>query len=453
MVWDFAEANPFSGSCGNWEDASIQWIAKAVSDLPYSGIGDVGHADARVFDPRVRVCISTDPPYYDNVGYADLSDFFYVWLRRMLRGRLPDLFATMQVPKREELVATPYRHGGKEQAEEFFLEGMNRALANMARSSRDDIPAAIFYAFKQRELEQEGVTSTGWATFLEAVLAAGFQVDGTWPMRTERQGRMIEIGSNALASSIVLVCRKRPADAPVASRGEFLRALERELPEAVRELQRSAIAPVDLHQALIGPGMAVFSRFEAVREANDNEMKVKTALALINDRLDAILAEQEGDYDSWTRFAVSWYEQYGFEPGPFGLAETMAKARDVSVAGVAEAGILEARGGKVRLLKPTELPGDWDPKNDDRVVAWEALWHLARRLEQGEAAAAALLADLGELADPVLELAYRVYRIAEGKKRAEDALMVDGLARVFPDLRRQAKALHREAAPAQGELL
>ena len=448
MMWDFSEGNPFSSVSGNWDNTALSWIPRCIEILPAGECAEVWQRDAA--DPVALSClVSTDPPYYDNVGYADLSDFFYIWLRRVLKDRFPDLFATLQVPKQGELVATPHRHGGKEEAEEFFLEGMGRALRNLADACRDDIPAAIYYAFRQKEIESDGITSTGWATFLEAVLAAGFQIDGTWPIRTERGSRMRSHDSNALANSIVLVCRRRPADAPVVSRREFLRALERELPEAVRTLQRSGISPVDLWQAAIGPGMAVFSRYADVREADDSRMDVRTALALINERLDAILAEQDADYDPWTRFALSWYEAYGFDPGPYGEAETMAKARNVSVEGVAEAGILEAKGGKVRLLRREELPEDWNPQGDPRATVWEALWQLVNRLGRGENEAVLLLRDLGPLADSALELAYRLFQIAERKGWSEDARSVNALARVFPELRVRASA----GGAVQGELL
>lgn len=440
MVWDFAEVNPFSDSSGNWL-ACVEWVAECLDNTVPVADARVRMADAMNGPAPADVVVSTDPPYYDNVPYADISDFFYVWLRRTLKDILPDLFATLQAPKSRELVAAPHRHGGREEAEQFFLEGMNRALKSLAAASRGDLPATIYYAFKQKEIEKEGVTSTGWATFLEAVLAAGFQIDGTWPLRTELGNRMRSLGSNALASSIVLVCRKRPADAPVVSRREFLRALERELPEAVRTLQRAGISPVDLWQAAIGPGMAVFSRYAAVREADDSRMDVKTALALINERLDAVLAEQDADYDAETRFALSWYEAFGFKPGPYGTAETMAKARNVAVEGVAEAGILEARGGRVRLLGPEELPEAWDPRQDRRPTVWQALWQLVRRLEGGEEKAVDLLARLDGLADPVRELAYRVFQIAERKGWREDARRVDALARLLPELRARAAGL------------
>jgi hypothetical protein len=278
MTWDFAEANPFSNSSANWISC-IEWGAKSLDAAVPVTNAAISAADATAIEQIRDAVVSSDPPYYDNVGYADLSDFFYVWLRRTLRDRFPDLFATLQVPKQGELVATPYRHGGREEAEEFFLEGMSRALHNLATVARDDVPATIYYAFKQKEIEREGITSTGWATFLEAVIAAGFQIDGTWPIRTELSNRMLASGTNALANSIVLVCRRRPADAPLVSRREFLRALERELPRAVRTLQRSGISPVDLWQAAVGPGMAVFSRYAAVREADDRRMDVKTALS------------------------------------------------------------------------------------------------------------------------------------------------------------------------------
>ena len=297
MVWDYAEANPFSDSGGNI-DKQIDYVTKAlVFCTNATGIGFAEQADAATQSISVDKVISTDPPYYDNIGYADLSDFFYVWLRRMLKPIFPNLFATLAVPKVEELVATPYRHGGKERAEAFFLEGMTQAMHRLAEQTHPAFPVTIYYAFKQMETESGGTASTGWETFLNAVVQAGFCVTGTWPMRTERQGRMTGNETNALASSIILVCRPRVADAPTATRRDLLNQLKTELPEAVAHLQRGNIAPVDLAQAAIGPGMAIFTSYSRVVDAEGKPLSVRDALALINETLDEALAKQEGDFD------------------------------------------------------------------------------------------------------------------------------------------------------------
>jgi putative DNA methylase len=359
------------------------------------------------------------------------------------------------VPKGEELVADPVRHGGDAAAEKFFLDGMRQAIRNMADADLGDVPPAIYYAFKQAEIETEGVASTGWAAFLEAVVAADFQIDGTWPIRTENASRMRGQGSNALASSIVLVCRKRAADAPSVTRGEFLRTLRAELPAALHTLQESAIAPVDMAQASIGPGMAVFSRYRVVLEADDKPMSVREALRIINAELDAYLAEQEGDYDSWTRFAVTWFQQHGFDSGKYGEAETLAKARDVAVQGVVEAGILEAKGGKARLLRRDELPDDYLPFTDNRQTVWEGCQHLIKRLEgQGEEGAARLAKLLGYQADMARDLAYRLYQICERNKWAEEARAYNGLIESWREIIKIRDTLPDAATtgPAQAEL-
>jgi putative DNA methylase len=456
MVWDYAEANPFCEAGGNLL-TPLEKIAMAVADAPARVGGHLAVGDARdsLMHSDDSLC-ATDPPYYDNIGYADLSDFFYVWLRRALRDAFPREFSTVLVPKAQELVATPYRFGdGKDEAEAFFIEGMSRAIQNMARASMPEIPVTFYYAFKQAEVEREGVASTGWATFLEAVLAAGFQVDGTWPVRTESAGRIIAKGSNALASSIVLVCRKRPADAPSVTRGEFLRALRAELPAALHTLQEAAIAPVDMAQASIGPGMAVFSRYQEVLEADDTPMSVREALRIINAELDEYLARQEGDYDSRTRFALTWFQQYGFNAGPFGDANTIANARDVSVDGVAKAGVLESKGGKVRLLRRDELPEDWDPWADRSLTVWEGTQHVIRRLEgEGEDSAARVVKRLGPYADMTEKLAYRLYQICERKGWADEARAYNGLVVAWPSLVNIAATLADETTPgpAQAEL-
>jgi putative DNA methylase len=389
--------------------------------------------------------VSTDPPYYDNIGYADLSDFFYVWLRRSLRSVFEDLFATLAVPKAEELVATPYRHGSKDKAETFFLDGMRQAMNRLAEQAHPAFPVTIYYAFKQSESDGvNGIVSTGWDTFLEAVIRAGFEVTGTWPMRTELGRRIIGSGTNALASSIILVCRKREADAPTATRREFVNALKAELPIALKLLQKGNIAPVDLAQSAIGPGMAVYTRYSKVLDAEGKPLSVREALILINQILDEVLAEQEGAFDSDTRWAVAWFDQYGFSEGEYGVAETLSKAKNTSVAGLMEANILISKAGKVRLFKPSELSPDWDPDKDKRLTAWEIVHHVIRILEtDGEEAAAKMSARLGAKADSARDLAYRLYTICERKKRAENALSYNALVQSWSEIARLAQ----ETAP------
>ncbi|MEJ5337798.1 MAG: hypothetical protein WHT26_10980 [Thermus sp.] len=426
-------------------------MLRALEKVPCVEVGQSNQADASTQTVSINKIVSTDPPYYDNIGYADLSDFFYVWLRRSLRSVFPDLFATVAVPKAEELVATPYRHGSKEKAEKFFLEGMTKALSRLAEQAHPAFPVTIYYAFKQSESEENGeARRTGWETFLEAVIRAGFSITGTWPMRTELGNRMVGMGTNALASSIVLVCRKRPENAPTATRREFLSALKEELPKALRLLQAGNIAPVDLAQAAIGPGMAVYTRYAGVLDAEGNPVTVREALALINQVLDEALAEQEGDFDPDTRWALAWFEQFGFGEGEFGVAETLSKAKNTSVEGLVEAGILESRRGKVRLLKPEELPGDWDPVRDGRFTYWEAVHQLVRRLETGgEMAAADLLAKLGSRGDTARELAYRLYALCERKGWSKEALSYNALVQSWPEI---ARLSQEGKAPAQTEL-
>ena len=417
MTWDFGEGNPFCQSSGTWSP-SIEWVAKAIGFLPGAPAAHALQADASMQDMSLDKVVSTDPPYYDNIGYADLSDFFYVWLRHSLKPAFPNLFTTMAVPKAEELVATPYRHGSKEKAEAFFLNGMTGAMHRLAQQAHPAFPVTIYYAFKQSESNnEEGTSSTGWETFLDAVIRAGFATTGTWPMRTELSHRMVSSGTNALASSIILVCRRRPADAPTVTRRDLLAALKAELPQALKLLQRGNIAPVDLAQAAIGPGMAVYTRYSKVLDASGEPVSVRDALSLINQVLDEALAEQEGDFDADTRWALAWFEQSGFDTGEYGVAETLSKAKNTSVAGMVDAGILSSKGGKVRLLRPDELPPDWDPGTDPRLTAWEVVHQLVRALESGgEVAAADLVANLGSKAEAARELAYRLYTICERKK-------------------------------------
>ena len=445
MAWDFGEANPFSGSGGGFNSA-FEWIEPAVRALTGTTTGTSIHVNAQNQNYSTSKVISTDPPYYDNIGYADLSDFFYVWLRRSLRFIFPALFATVAVPKAEELVATPYRHGGKENAEKFFLSGMTQAMHRLSEQTHPAFPVTIYYAFKQSESKgNDGTASTGWETFLAAVIEAGFSISGTWPMRTELGNRMIGSGTNALASSIVLVCRPRLADARVATRRDFLSALKSELPAALAHLQAGNIAPVDLAQAAIGPGMAVFTRYAKVVDAEGKAMTVREALAQINQVLDEALAEQEGDFDADSRWALTWFEQQGFAEGEYGVAEQLSKSKNTSVSGLVEAGILHSKASKVRLLKPAELLADWDPIADPRLTAWEIVHHLVRVLESlGESGAAALVAKLGSRAETARELCYRLYTVCERKKRAAEALSYNALVQSWPEIARLAQTV-REA--------
>ena len=440
MVWDYVEGNPFSPSSGNLLDA-VGWVVKVIeTSLSATAVGIAAQLDARQQEASRSRVVSTDPPYYDNIGYADLSDFFYVWLRRSLKSVFPDLFATLAVPKAEELVATPYRHGGKEKAESFFLDGMTQAMHRLAEQAHPGFPVTIYYAFKQAESDgADGTTNTGWDTFLAAVIEAGFAISGTWPMRTELSNRMIGSGTNALASSIVLVCRPRAADAPTAARRDFITALKAELPAALAHLQRGNIAPVDLAQAAIGPGMAVYTRYAKVIDAEGKPLTVREALALINQTLDEALAEQEGDFDADSRWALTWFEQMGFAEGEYGVAEQLSKSKNTSVAGMVQAGIVASKSGRVRLLKPDELPADWDPTTDTRVTAWETLHQLIRALEAGgEGAAATLIVKLGSEAEVARELCYRLYTLCERKKRAAEALSYNGLVQSWPEIMRMA---------------
>ena len=452
MKWDFAECNLFSHSSGSFLNL-LERQVKGIASLCLST--ESGHAfqhNATLAWGAGGKVISTDPPYYDNIGYADLSDFFYVWLRSSLRSVFPDLFATVTVPKAEELVATPARHGGKEKAEQFFLEGMTQVMNSLAKQSHPAFPITLYYAFKQSESDgKNGTASTGWETFLDASIQAGFSIGGTWPLRTESANKLKAM-KNALASSIILVCRKRPSDSSSISRREFIRELNGVLPEALDEMtkgsadERSPVAPVDLSQAIIGPGMAVFSKYSAVLEADGSPMSVRTALQLIN----RFLAED--DFDADTQFCLHWFEQHGWKEGAFGDADTLSRGKGTSVDGMKEAGVLQSGSGKVRLLKWAEYPTDWDPRTDTRTPIWEALHQLIRALKQGgESASGALLAALGGKAEAVSQLAYRLYTLCERLGQAEDARAYNELVTSWTGIETAAA---RNAAPAlkQGKL-
>jgi putative DNA methylase len=439
MVWDYTEANPFSGSSGN-VSLGIEQAAEMIQALGLGLPGFASQADAAKQSTSTNKVVSTDPPYFDNVPYADLSDFFYVWLRRSLRSVFPDLFATLTVPKAEELVAFAYRHSDKASAEGFFLDGMTQAMHCLAKQTHPAFPVTIYYAFRQAETDDDlGTASTGWDTFLDAVIRAGFSISGTWPMRTEYTSNL-KTKRNALASSIILVCRTHAAHAPATTRREFVTALKAELPLALAHLQRGNVAPADLAQAAIGPGMSVYTRYSQVLDAAGKPLSVREALALINQTLDEALAEQEGDFDADTRWALVWFEGAGFGEGEYGVAETLSKAKNTSVGGMVEAGILTAHHGKVRLLRPIELPADWDPATDKRLTTWESVHHLVRALEAGgESAAAALVTKLGCQAAVARELAYRLYMLCERKKRAAEALSYNALVQSWPEITRLAR--------------
>jgi len=420
MVWDYADVNPFAGAGGDFEGV-VDGNAKAILNCSPGAPGAAMQLDAQTQQWSQGKVISTDPPYYDNIAYADLSDFFYVWLRRSLRSIYPSLFATMAVPKTEELVAALYRHGSKDAAEQFFLSGMKKAIHNLAEQAHPAFPVTIYYAFKQSDSKDDvGTSSTGWETFLQAVVEAGFALTGTWPMRTENSNRLIGSDTNALASSIILVCRKRVADATTISRREFIRELNAALPLALDEMTRggvnSPVAPVDLSQAIIGPGMAIFSQYAAVLEADGTPMSVKSALQLIN----RFLAEDDFDHD--TQFCLHWFEQKGWSTGKYGEADVLARAKGTSVSGRQVSGVVDSGKGDLRLLRWAELSREWQPETDSRLPIWEALHQLIRALNQdGESAAGALLARMPARAEPIRALAYRLYTLCERKGWADDA--------------------------------
>lgn len=439
MTWDFAESSPFTRSSGAWSE-SIEWVAKVVERTSPEGDGTVTQSDA-ASRPLDAFLISTDPPYYDNIGYSDLSDYFYVWLRRSLRSIHPQLLSTMLVPKAEELVANPYRHDGKDEAKKFFEDGFREVFARARESALSDYPITVYYAFKQSDTTADGTSSSGWETLLEGMIRSRWCITATWPLRSELGNRMIASGTNALASSIVLALRPRPDEAPTTDRRGFIAALQAELPDALRKLQQGAIAPVDLPQATIGPGMAVFSRFASVVEPDGSQMTVRTALARINEILDQVLSEQEGDFDGTTRFAIAWYRQHGYGTGSFGDADNLARARNTAVATLERDEILTSRAGKVTLLKPSDLPDDYEVLRDEHTSAWEALHHLSRVLtEDGIAPAGTFLAeavsrpDGAVEADLVKELAFLLFSIAEKNGWTKDAIAFNTLVTSWPDI-------------------
>jgi putative DNA methylase len=446
MKWDYAEVAPLDDVGGAWSGA-IDWIARVIGAMRPTREAQAVQLDAssRSYDGLV---VATDPPYYDNIGYADLADFFYVWLRRSLRPVAPDLLATVLTPKAQELISTPYRFDGSTSlADEHFESGFRAVFRSIGSHARPDTPWTVFYAFKQSENDTDGqgssaIASTGWEKLLQGMVDNALSVTGTWPVRSERSSRTRDIGANALASSIVLVCRPRPAGAGITDRRGFLQALKARLGHDLRTLQSGGIAPVDLAQAAIGPGMAVFSSYAKVVEPTGEAMGVRTALALINQVLDEVSAEQEGEFDEDTRWAIAWFGEYGHDDGPYGRADDLARAKNVSVEGLVRAGIVSSGAGKVRLLDRADLPADWDPKTDGRVTVWEVCQHLIRRLDDGTAAAAELLAQVGGMGDAARDLAFRLFQIAEAKKWAKQAGPYNALGAEWPELTRLAAQAH-----------
>lgn len=440
MTWDFAEANPFSGTSGDMSN-TVPGFAAVLDQSASSTAGFAMQADAsaRSMDGYL-VC--TDPPYYDNIGYADLSDYFYVWLRRCLAPVHPELLSTLLVPKADELVANPYRQGGKEGARDFFERGFARVFAKARASASADLPMTVFYAFKQSETDNEGTASTGWETLLDGMIRSGWTITATWPMRSERGGRMLSVATNALASSIVLALRPRPDDGPIVDRRGFVALLKSELPIRLRDLEQGNIAPVDLPQAAIGPGMAVYSRFSRVVEPDGSPLLVREALRLINSVLAEALSQQEGDFDPATRWCMKWFETQGFAVGLYGNAETLANAYNVSVQGLVTAGVITAGGGVVQLLAPEVLPAGYDPTTDDRISAWEVMAHLSRALrKEGLDEAAGIYAgavERGVDLDAVRALAYLAFGLAEKRKDSSSAQLFNDLVTSWTDLALQS---------------
>ena len=452
MVWNFAEANVLSDSTGSCS-GSLEWIPRVLELLPANTPSHVKQIDAvSSVDGVGSIVVCSDPPYYDNIGYADLSDFFYIWLRRSLGNVYPTLFSTVLVPKKQELIASPYRwEGDWEKASNFFEEGLKKVFHNIHKAQNPSYPVTLFYALKQSESEESVETgeisliSTGWETMLEGLLRSGLSITATWPIHTERdQG--LKTGSNVLASSIVIVCRPRSSSAAVATHREFVSALRRELPEAILHLQEGSVAPVDLAQASIGPGMAIFSRYAKVLNADGSAMTVRSALQSINQELEAFLRHEEGEMDAETRFCVSWFEQYGMNDGVFGEADVLARAKDTSVDGMVRLGALNSKGGKVSIRPRSEYPDVWEPTDESRSILWNCTQHLIKRyLEDGETGAAEIVAKLGMgRSEDSKTLAYRLFDICERNGWAEQGRAYNEFVTAWPEIQRKTTGITGE---------
>lgn len=468
MVWDFGEANIIENAVGGWKTC-LEYVVECINVIPLSGrIGNAYQKNAiEPLDIKDKIIVSTDPPYYDNICYADLSDFFYAWSRKTLGDIIPDILKTIQVPKEEELIASPFKFSGdKNAAKQHFEVGFKNTFLNLKNYLDERYPMTIYYAFKQEEEDDDSgeieldsetgvfniTLSTGWETLLQALVDSGFQITATWPIKASQKWRMISMGSNALTSYIVLACRPRPADATSITRRDYLQLLKRELPQSIEILQHSNLAPVDMAQATIGPGMAIFSRYDRIMEQDGSQMTVKTALSLINKTLDEILAEQEGDFDVETRWAIAWFEQNTFNEGTFGDADALARAKNTAVNALVLAGIVKAGGGKVNLIPRTELPAIWDTENDKRIVIWEMTQHLIKQLqEKGEMGAAKLYKELGAKADVSRELAYRLFTICEKKGWAQEAQAYNALVLAWNIIVAESYNI-KDTKPVQGKL-
>ena len=460
MTWDFGEGNPLCSSSGTF-GPSVDWVATVLKALPVTAGGAVYNCDAPKNSFPIRsIVVSTDPPYYDNIGYADLSDFFYVWLKRSLSGIWPDLFRRLTTPKDEELVATPYRHGSKSDAEAFFMKGMSGALSAMRTAATDSEPLAIYYAYKQAEIAKDGIFSAGWTSFLQATVDAGLAIDGTWPVRTELANRMRSQASNALASSIVLVCRKRATAASIVTRADFIRSLKRELPEAIDKIRKAGVGPVDMQQSVIGPGMGIFTRHAKVLEDDDSVMTVRTALGLINRVWEEIENELDTVFDAETQVALAWFATYGLDARPSGELITLANAKNVSLNDLFKSEVFRDLRGKAALTPREELPAGWTPLSDRTLTVWECVQHTARVLaaeDGGAQAAACLIVQMGAKAADARALAYRLYEIASQKGWAQEALVYNELAQDWANLEDIAASIDRPdwrtaAEAAQGAL-
>ncbi|MFC1697103.1 DUF1156 domain-containing protein [Nanoarchaeota archaeon] len=432
MSWDFTEINPLATPPGNWLN-HIKWVASFLESYPghvFAGTVKQLDATATITEHKNLIC-STDPPYYDNIGYANLSDFFYIWMRKSLKKVYPEIFSTVMSPKMKELISEPGRFDGdKSKAENHFEKGMYDFFNLLSKRINPNYPITVYYAFKQEELEKgkgERRSSTGWEKMLMGLLNSGFSITGTWPMRTERAARQRGNNSNALASSIIIVCRLRPESASISTRREFIKELKKDIPSALKNLQDAGIVPVDMAQSAIGPGMAVFSKYSKVLEADGTPMSVRTALQIINQELDSFFTEQESEMDRETRFCVAWYEQFGWKAGPFGDANTLSTAKGTAVNALETAEVISAKAGKVRLLKRSELDDGWDPTTDKKLTVWECVQHLIKKLDEGEVEAAKILRKIGGLAESVKELTYRLYSMCEKKGWTEDGLAYNSL--------------------------
>ncbi|UTT52008.1 DUF1156 domain-containing protein [Microbacterium maritypicum] len=454
MVWDYVEINPFSNSVGHFF-THVDWVASGIDGLPSNlQVGQARQLNAAVRDYSGMV-VSTDPPYYDNIGYSDLSDYFYVWLRRSLGSVQSKTLGTVLTPKSEELVANPYRHNGKAGAAKFFVDGFNDVFRRIRESANHAVPLTLYYAYKQQDTRDTGTTSTGWHTLLDGLIDTGWEITATWPMRSERGGRMISVGTNALASSIVLACRPRPVDAPTTTRRAFVATLKSELPAALHTLMQGTVAPVDLAQAAIGPGIAVFSRYSRVREADGSDMSVKDALVLVNATLDEVIGDQESDFDGDTRFAIKWYRQYGWAQENSGIADQLARSSDTSIGALERGGIFEAKGGKARLLAPSALGGIWDVASDDRVSVWEATVRLAAVMAKDGVDKVAVLIPAVQSRvnlDAVKELGFLLFHEAEKKKDSKDAGLFNGLVSAWGELNEQARKFEATAPQRDAQL-